>query len=126
MKKYRYTSTTCFKVGEYVWVTGIKVSPSGKRIYMLKPTQCLIKNVFNDRIEVSGNNLDYRIPRVYYLDLPENNVYYYRGEEWAINSNIAIKKEDAIENYNTRLESIIDSAYLRFKNLESWATSFFL
>lgn len=126
MKKYRYITTDGFKVGDYVWVTGIKFSPSGRIKYRQTPIKCKIKKVSQESIEVDNSSLGYYIPNVYYLDNPDDRSWAYRGNEYSINSNIANTKEEANENFNQRIIEEIEEKYDSFKSFESRAKYHFL
>ena len=116
MKKYRYTNTDCFKVGEEVWVTGFKLYPSGRVKYSVMPFLCRIREI-KDRYITLESTPSYYCPTNYYLDSPENNGSYY--DECSLNKNIAKTKEEAIENYNSRVIQEIENKYKQFRNIEA-------
>lgn len=119
MKEYRYLNMDCFKVGEEVWVTGVKFYPSGRLKYCIRPTKREILKKTNNSISV--NNICKDSPSIYYLNTPETKNSY--NEENSINFNIAKTREEAIENYNYRFLSEIEQRYSDFKNFEERAKS---
>ena len=119
MKKYRYTTTDCFKEGDYVWVSGIKFSTSGRTSYCMKPTKVKIISKTSDYIRFDPYELGYSGPNTYYLDSPNNPGY----SETSINSNIAKTKEEAIKNFNDRIEEEIEEKYENFRAFERRAKS---
>ena len=116
MKVYRYTSTDCFKNGESVWITGLDFTPAGRTRYVVKPIQCKIIEVATDYIVVDNTKLPYYAPNRYYLDGPQHNIY--NSKLMGINSNVAKTKEEAIKNYNFRIEEEIEDKYERFRTFE--------
>ena len=100
-KKYKFTSTSNFKVGDQVWISALDFSRSGKLTYSVYPRLTEIIKVSTDSIEIGGGYIDYRCPRVFYLDSPQSS---WIDPTKSINKNIALTKEDAIENYNNRLK----------------------
>lgn len=110
-KKYKFTSTTNFKVGDQVWLSAMDFSRSGKLTYIVYPRLAEIIKVSTDSIEIDVRYTDYRCPRIFYIDSPQNN---WIDSAKSINKNIALTKEEAIENFNNRLKeglSILNQFY---------------
>ena len=120
MNKIRYTSTDCFKEGDIVFVSGIKITSSGSFSYRVPPTRCKITRVNSQSIEVDRNMISYKAPHIYYI---EDN---YRNTEYTINSNIGKTKEESIDNYNSRLLEEIEKSFNRFKKIENNLTRYLL
>lgn len=119
MEKIKYTTTDCFKVGEMVWVSGIKFHLSGRIKYIIKPTKCEITDIGDDYIKISSN-AGYYAPRIYYLNIPEK---YRRDLEFLMDYHIAKTKEEAIKNYNLSIEEEIERRYKSFRIFERGAMS---
>lgn len=111
MIKIRYTSTDCFKTGDSVWVIGVSCTAVGNIKYLVRPHKCVITKVEPGYICLMSPTCT--IPDKYNLD-PNPELFLHFNADCSLNCNVAKTCEEAIENFNLRIKSIIDEKYEEF------------
>lgn len=120
------TSTDNFKVGDYVWISGIGFHSSGRIKYCRRPKRIRIDKVDSNSITV---DTDFQGPYIFFLknSLPSYLTRTdYTSKENMIDYCISKTQIESIDKFNLMIKESINWRYESFKEFESKVLGYLL